>query len=306
MSKALTEVCEKLRPDNNGGLPRMQRNWARDESDAALDVAKDQRARMMKSMREATEDGRAQVPWTKGRRAAEDAFLTYLLASVILNAQAREEIAARVAALELHKGRAEEDLDELRGASAVYAELAARVAELELEKGRAAEDLQQLSAANLVLQARLEEFEVRMAQQSSTELRSAHIDRGGQLILVKGNGDTIGAGSVVGRDAFEVNDIELFCEDGGRQISLRFMRGHEVGAVRTIQTAVVLDRGAWQPGRFQPGDGTTWKGSFWIAQRETIARPDAPGSDWRLAVKKGRDGKDVVSPVGRPAIDATQ
>jgi hypothetical protein len=177
---------------------------------------------------------------------------------------------------------------------------------LELEKERAAEDLQQLSAANVVLQARMEEMEVRMAQQSSTELRSALIDREGQLILVKGNGDTIGAGSVVGRDAFEVNDIELYCEDGGRRISLRFMRGHEVGAVRTIQTAVVIDRGAWQPGRFQPGDGTTWKGSFWIAQRATTARPDAPGSDWRLAVRKGRDGKDVVRPAGGPSLEATQ
>ena len=40
-----------------------------------------------------------------------------------------------------------------------------------------------------------------------------------------------------------------------------------------------------------PGDGTTWGGSFWIAQGETGEKPDT-GKGWRLAVKKGRDGRD--------------
>ena len=41
------------------------------------------------------------------------------------------------------------------------------------------------------------------------------------------------------------------------------------------------------------GDAVTWGGSLWIAQKETSAKPDSPESGFRLAVKKGRDGKDA-------------
>ncbi len=39
------------------------------------------------------------------------------------------------------------------------------------------------------------------------------------------------------------------------------------------------------------GDGATWDGSFWIAQKQTQDKPGTSDA-WRLAVKKGRDGKD--------------
>ena len=38
------------------------------------------------------------------------------------------------------------------------------------------------------------------------------------------------------------------------------------------------------------GDGGNG-GSVWIAQADTKAKPDG-SADWRLAVKKGRDGRD--------------
>ena len=39
--------------------------------------------------------------------------------------------------------------------------------------------------------------------------------------------------------------------------------------VREIRMQVVLDRGVWREGGYQPGDGVTREGSFWIAQRDT-------------------------------------
>lgn len=45
--------------------------------------------------------------------------------------------------------------------------------------------------------------------------------------------------------------------------------------------------------KYLEGDGVTWGGSFWIAQKDTATKPD--GGEWRLAVKKGRDGKDGLA-----------
>lgn len=57
---------------------------------------------------------------------------------------------------------------------------------------------------------------------------------------------------------------------------------------------IVLDRGVYQPETaYAKGDGVTWAGSWWIAQVD--APTDKPGisEQWRLAVKRGRDGKDA-------------
>lgn len=56
------------------------------------------------------------------------------------------------------------------------------------------------------------------------------------------------------------------------------------------------DAGVWTEGKaYLKGDGVTWGGSFWIAQDDTSDKPDI-GKGWRLAVKRGRDGKDFAGP----------
>jgi hypothetical protein len=56
---------------------------------------------------------------------------------------------------------------------------------------------------------------------------------------------------------------------------------------------VVIDRGVWREGQeYKAGDGVTWAGSYWIAQKDTSAKPDS-GDGFRLAVKRGRDGKSA-------------
>jgi integrin beta 3 len=76
--------------------------------------------------------------------------------------------------------------------------------------------------------------------------------------------------------------------DGGR--TLRWAIGD---SVHEIKTAIVLDAGVWKEGAtYVAGDGVTLGGSFFIAQAETAAKP-GKSDDWRLAVKRGSDGRDA-------------
>jgi Collagen triple helix repeat (20 copies) len=63
--------------------------------------------------------------------------------------------------------------------------------------------------------------------------------------------------------------------------------------VHEIKTAIVLDAGVWKEGAsYVPGDGVTLGGSFFIAQTVTTAKP-GKSDEWRLAVKRGSDGRDA-------------
>lgn len=70
---------------------------------------------------------------------------------------------------------------------------------------------------------------------------------------------------------------------------------------KTISIPAMIYRGVFAPGEYQPGDTATWAGSLWHCDEPTTDKPGEVGSKgWRLAVKKGRDGKD-----GRNGIDKT-
>jgi hypothetical protein len=74
--------------------------------------------------------------------------------------------------------------------------------------------------------------------------------------------------------------------DGGR--TLRWALS---GRVYEIKTATVLDAGTWkQDAAYVPGDAVTHGGSLFIAKVETTAKPGT--DDWRLAAKRGADGRD--------------
>lgn len=76
--------------------------------------------------------------------------------------------------------------------------------------------------------------------------------------------------------------------DGGR--TLRWCLGD---VVHEIKTAIVLDAGVWKDGTtYVAGDGVTLGGSFFIAQTTTTAKP-GKSDEWRLAVKRGTDGRDA-------------
>jgi hypothetical protein len=75
--------------------------------------------------------------------------------------------------------------------------------------------------------------------------------------------------------------------DGGR--TLRWTIGDEI---HEIKTSLVLDAGVWKEGTaYVPGDAVTLRGSLFIAQAETTAKPGT-SDDWRLAVQRGKDGNN--------------
>lgn len=93
-------------------------------------------------------------------------------------------------------------------------------------------------------------------------------------------------------DGLDAVEIEM---TGDREITVktRLSSGREVA--KSFAVPVVLDRGVFKDGTaYKTGDGVTWAGSFWIAQRDTSEKPDASNSGFRLAVKRGRDGKESM------------
>jgi hypothetical protein len=126
------------------------------------------------------------------------------------------------------------------------------------------------------------------------------IDREGQLVATMDDGEMKTLGPVMGkdgkdgepgRDGFDLDDFDCQPVDE-RTIKLMFTRGETVHSYE-LEFPVTIYRGVFKAGEmYARGDATTWGGSLWIAEKETAAKPDTPESGWRLAVKKGRDGKD--------------
>lgn len=93
-----------------------------------------------------------------------------------------------------------------------------------------------------------------------------------------------------GKDGLGFDDLKVNY-DGQRGFSISFIRGEQIKEF-TFSVPVVLDKGYWKDGlQVEKGDGVTSQGSYWIALKDTATRPDIGNPDWRLAVKKGRDGK---------------
>ena len=85
-----------------------------------------------------------------------------------------------------------------------------------------------------------------------------------------------------------IKTAALTSSDGGR--TLRWAIGD---TVHEIKTAVVLDAGVWKEGAaYVAGDAVSHGGSLFIAQAATSERP-GKSDQWRLAVKRGNDGKDM-------------
>lgn len=139
--------------------------------------------------------------------------------------------------------------------------------------------------------------------------------RDGHLVFTLSNGKTIDVGMVAGKDAdmdaigakikalfdalprpadgvdgFGFDDLDLVEDEKG--VVLRFAHGD---VFKDFPLPVVFDRGVFKDGgSYRKGNGVTWGGSYWIAQKDDPGKPDTPESGWRLAVKKGQNGKDLT------------
>lgn len=128
------------------------------------------------------------------------------------------------------------------------------------------------------------------------------IDRAGHLRCIMQDGTDHDLGLVVGKDGepgkrgndgLGFDDLDVKVLDDDRTIEMSFRRGEDE-RVFTAKWPTVIDRGVFKEKQeYAAGDGVTWGGSYWIAQRDTSDKPDMPNSGWRLAVKKGRDGKNA-------------
>lgn len=136
-------------------------------------------------------------------------------------------------------------------------------------------------------------------------LAAGVIDREHNLILTLSNGEQKNLGRVVGhdgapgkdgapgRDGFSLKDFDTEMLPDGQTILLKFGSG-DILEIHELFFPVVVDRGVWREGEaYTRGSGVTWGGSFWIAQRDNPGKPDTADGGWRLAVKKGQNGKDA-------------
>jgi hypothetical protein len=89
-----------------------------------------------------------------------------------------------------------------------------------------------------------------------------------------------------------------------REITVSSLLTSGVKASTTFRVPTVIDRGVHRDSeQYKAGDGVTSGGSFWIAQKDDPpGKPGEADSGWRLAVKKGRDGKDGGDPPARGPV----
>jgi len=136
----------------------------------------------------------------------------------------------------------------------------------------------------------------------------AMIDKDGNLIITFSDGRLKNVGLVCGKDGAPgldgrdgldgvgFDDMDLEVRDTG--VYLVWTKGE---VIKEARLPVPMDMGVFKDGQtYQRGDGVTWGGQYWIASEEAAVKPDTSkaGKPWRLAVRRGRDGKDA-KPAGK-------
>jgi hypothetical protein len=87
---------------------------------------------------------------------------------------------------------------------------------------------------------------------------------------------------------FEDMTVEF---DGERRIKLLFTRGDKVKESSFV-LPIPIDRGLFDEAKeYERGDSVTFGGQLWSAQKDAPGGSPGTSPDWRLAVKRGRDGK---------------
>ncbi|MFL1404191.1 phage portal protein [Marinobacter sp. M1N3S26] len=101
-----------------------------------------------------------------------------------------------------------------------------------------------------------------------------------------------------------VKDIEVTPVDD-RTFKVNVQRSSGDSAGELFSMPIVIDRGVYRPDEdYEKGDGVSFGGSFWIAQKGTPDGKPGTTDDWRLAVKHGRPGKQgEQGPKGKDGRD---
>jgi hypothetical protein len=100
-----------------------------------------------------------------------------------------------------------------------------------------------------------------------------------------------------GIDGFSLEDLSIE-HDGDGNVTLRFARGELIKEFK-LRLPRFKDKGIYREEEiYLQGDGVTYGGSFSIAQKDGPQGRPGESDDWRLAVRKGRDGKHFQPPDG--------
>jgi hypothetical protein len=128
------------------------------------------------------------------------------------------------------------------------------------------------------------------------DVKDLFVADGGELVATFSDGRSKNLGQFRGKDGepgkpgadgVGFDDLDLVETEAG--VFLRCIKGE---TVKEWRLPIVIDRGVFKEGQtYRKGDGVTYGGHYWIAQGETVEKPDT-GKGWRMAVRKGRDGKD--------------
>ena len=146
------------------------------------------------------------------------------------------------------------------------------------------------------------------------DLVNLMIDQGGNLVATLSDGNTKSVGRVVvspeeikamileampevkdGKDGVGYDDLVETLEEDGRTILRRYMKGDQVVKEYRHKFPVILDRGVFDRAKsYEHGDAVSYEGSLWVSQVDNNSAIPGTNSQWRLAVKRGRDAKAVV------------
>ena len=95
-----------------------------------------------------------------------------------------------------------------------------------------------------------------------------------------------------GKDALGFDELSVVQLDAKR-LKIVFEAGENKKEF-IIKMPIVVDAGIYKGGKeYTKGDGVTYGGSFWIAQVDNPNQSPGKGAEWRLAVKRGKDAREV-------------
>lgn len=232
--------------------------------------------------------------------------------------EARIANGVRAAVVSLPKaedGAPGRDADEAAVVAQVVARLEPTLADLVAARSVGAEEIERLVVAEVSkipppadgqsvapeTVAAMVDAAVGKAVKDPVGLAGAFQDHEGCLIVTLSNGEACNVGRVAGkdgqdgapgRDGIGPSDFDTEVRDGGRTVLLKFTYG-DVTEVHELDLGGLHDAGVYtEDAEFKTGAFVTFGGQAYIAQRATKAKP-GESEDWRLAVKKGRDGRSL-------------
>lgn len=102
-----------------------------------------------------------------------------------------------------------------------------------------------------------------------------------------------------GRDAIPLDTMDMTLTEDGRTVTVKMQAGETI-LEKSIKLATVIDRGVFKSGdAYEKGDAVSYGGCLWIAQKDNPEGVPGGSKEFRLAVKKGRDGKDLRESASR-------